>query len=148
MIIRQATMRDLDAIDYLEHKCFDERDSVSRVYNAQNLSLDSNVYLLASSISILGNRHVGYAAVSFDRLTASLNSLCSIERGVGRKLLQAAEHVAAKRGKRALRLRVRASNERAIRLYEKSGYKRYGGVVHYPDGEPALRYDKRLRAFK
>jgi ribosomal protein S18 acetylase RimI-like enzyme len=143
MIIRQATIRDLDAIDYLEHKCFDERDSVSRGYIAQDLSSDTYVYLLASSTSILGNRHVGYAQVSFGIQIAQLWSLCSIERGVGRKLLQAAEHVAAKRGKRTLRLKVRASNERAIGLYEKSGYKRYGGVVHYLDGEPALRYEKR-----
>ncbi len=45
-----------------------------------------------------------------------------------------------------LRLEVREDNSRAIRIYEKSGYRKIGREPgYYEDGATALRYEKTLR---
>jgi ribosomal protein S18 acetylase RimI-like enzyme len=44
-----------------------------------------------------------------------------------------------------MRLEVNERNRRAIRLYEKAGYHRFGRYdAYYEDGAPALRYEKPL----
>jgi ribosomal protein S18 acetylase RimI-like enzyme len=66
-------------------------------------------------------------------------------RGIGARLLAAAERAARERGCRALRLEVRVDNAAAIALYERAGYRRIGGYAsYYEDGADAWCYEKAL----
>ena len=93
----------------------------------------------------------GYALVLF-RSNSVIGRLYSIlvdpraaRRGIGRALLAAAEKAARARKAAAMRLEVNERNRRAIRLYEKAGYHRFGRYdAYYEDGAPALRYEKPL----
>lgn len=66
-------------------------------------------------------------------------------RGLARTLLEAACADARDEGAREVTLELRASNERALRLYLGSGFERVGERPrYYPDGETALLLTKRL----
>jgi len=66
-------------------------------------------------------------------------------RNLGLALLRAAEKLARKRGASFMRLEVRCRNRRAIALYERRGYRRFGRIDdYYEDGAPAFRYEKAL----
>jgi [ribosomal protein S18]-alanine N-acetyltransferase len=68
-------------------------------------------------------------------------------RGLGRRLLEAAEAQALAKGCTRLRLEVRPSNKAAKRLYETHGYRRFAVAEdYYEDGAPAWRYEKALAA--
>jgi ribosomal-protein-alanine acetyltransferase len=68
-------------------------------------------------------------------------------RGLGSRLLTAAEAAARERGAESLRLEVRTDNAAAIRLYERHGYRVIGRRDdYYEDGAAALRYARDLRA--
>ncbi|MFV0281614.1 MAG: GNAT family N-acetyltransferase [Rhodoblastus sp.] len=93
---------------------------------------------------------VGYGLVEF-RTFSVFARLFSIARaqtapaGVGRALLASCEARAIARGRRAIRLEVREDNFRALRLYEKSGFRPIGRYDdYYEDGAPALRLEKAL----
>ena len=67
-------------------------------------------------------------------------------RGVGEKLLVAAERDAARRGSARMRLEVRRDNAAAQRLYLRRGFRVIGERhAYYEDGYDALRYEKPLR---
>lgn len=61
-------------------------------------------------------------------------------RGIGKRLLQAADRFARKRGKGALSLFVDTGNRRAIRFYELAGYR----TVRYVREVNCFRMDKVL----
>ncbi len=66
-------------------------------------------------------------------------------KGLATLLLADAERVARRRGCRALRLEVRTDNRRALRLYERQGYRPIGRFTrYYADKTDAIRYEKRL----
>ena len=66
-------------------------------------------------------------------------------RGLGPRLLAAAEAAARRRGRRAMRLEVHVRNKRAIARYEKSGYRLFGRHRdYYDDHADALRFEKPL----
>lgn len=68
-------------------------------------------------------------------------------RGLGRRLLAAAEDAARAAGCQRLRLEVRADNRRAARLYEAARYERRETLAdYYEDGQSAQGYEKRLVA--
>lgn len=65
--------------------------------------------------------------------------------GLGAKLLEASEVAAFDSDRIVLRLEVRADNEAAIALYQRSGYRMLGRVeAYYEDGCAALRMEKLL----
>ncbi|MBP5288703.1 MAG: ribosomal protein S18-alanine N-acetyltransferase [Clostridia bacterium] len=67
-------------------------------------------------------------------------------KGIASRLLTAAEEQAVSRGGKALFLEVRASNQKAISLYEKNGYQAVGrrkNFYQFPT-EDALLYRKDL----
>ena len=72
---------------------------------------------------------VGYAVVLTRRgsRSARLYSIAvaaeAAGRGIGSRLLAAAEEAARRRGADRLHLEVRADNSTAIRLYERAGYR-------------------------
>jgi ribosomal protein S18 acetylase RimI-like enzyme len=66
-------------------------------------------------------------------------------RGLGPRLLAAAEEAAKRRGRRTMRLEVHVRNKRAIARYAKSGYRLFGKHrEYYDDHSDALRFEKPL----
>jgi [ribosomal protein S18]-alanine N-acetyltransferase len=66
-------------------------------------------------------------------------------RGIGPRLLAAAEAAAKRHGRRVMRLEVHVGNTRAIARYEKSGYRLFGKHFdYYDDHGDALRFEKPL----
>lgn len=142
--IRLARASDLDALATLENTVFDA-DRISRKSFRSMIDSTSATVLVAAAQGAIS----GYCAVLF-RTGSHKARLYSIavalgSRGIGRVLLAAAEDSAAARDCAELRLEVREDNTRAISLYEKSGYRRFGRKPgYYADGAAALLYEKPL----
>jgi ribosomal protein S18 acetylase RimI-like enzyme len=145
--IRPAQASDLEAIEDLERAIF-AGDRLSR-RSLRAFIGSRNRLLVATDREGI----VGYALVIWRR-GGRLARLYSIGvsarmagRGVGRALLAAAQTHAAEQGCDALRLEVREDNRRAIALYERLGYRRFGRYEdYYEDGVAALRLEKRIIA--
>jgi [ribosomal protein S18]-alanine N-acetyltransferase len=68
-------------------------------------------------------------------------------RGLGPRLLAAAENAAKRRRRRTMRLEVNERNKRAIARYAKSGYRLFGRHhAYYDDRDDALRFEKPLES--
>ncbi len=98
---------------------------------------------------------LGYALILFHRGT-SLARLYSIAVApeyrkfkVGLKLMRKIEDEALERGSTYIRLEVKTTNDRAIKLYEELGYRKFGHKVnYYEDHEDAECYEKKIRKFE
>lgn len=145
--IRPATMADLTPLVELEMRCF----------AGDRLSRRSFKYMLSKAHGRLWvaeepGRLLGYVLVLYHRGT-SLSRLYSIAvdtnaqgRGVADALMEHAETCSKEEGCVYMRLEVREDNLRAIRLYERRGYRYFGRIEgYYEDGCAALRYEKSLR---
>jgi ribosomal-protein-alanine N-acetyltransferase len=144
--IRPAHVSDVDALVALENSVF-AGDRISRRSFRYLIAVPSALVLVKRS----GADLAGYAVVLLRRgsMRARLYSIAADPRfaGIGHRLLGAAEEAAARRGAAELSLEVRQDNERAIRLYERSGYRRFDRVPgYYADGAAALRFRKALGA--
>lgn len=144
--IREAQRSDIDDLVALEAKAF-ASDRVSRRRFMAHAQSASAALLVARQDGVL----VGYALVLTrrDSPAARLYSIAvdprATGRGVGARLLAAAEAEAGRLGARYLRLEVRTDNATAIRLYEGNGYQTIGRREdYYEDGAPALRYQRHL----
>jgi ribosomal protein S18 acetylase RimI-like enzyme len=141
--IRLARASDVDALAAIENTVF-EADRISRKSFRSMVDSASAVVL----VSVAQGTVAGYCALLFraGSRKARLYSLAAARgSGIGRALLAAAEETAAGRGCEELRLEVRKDNARAIDLYEKSGYRRFGRKPdYYADGAAALLYEKPL----
>jgi len=146
VIVRSATLSDIDALVRLEDRAFDS-DRLSRRSFRHFVTDPRSALLLAER----EGRAVGYALVLFRTGTgvARLYSL-AVEpdlagTGIGSALMAAGETEAFERDVMLLRLEVRADNERAIALYEQRGYKPFGRYLdYYEDHADAVRLQKRL----
>jgi ribosomal protein S18 acetylase RimI-like enzyme len=143
--IRQARESDLDALEALEREAF-AGDRLSR-RSLRKFVFAGDRLLAATDAEGLA----GYALVTW-RKNGRRARLYSIAvqarragRGVGRALLEAVEARALSQGCEALRLEVREDNRRAVALYERLGYRRFGRFEdYYEDGAAALRLEKPL----
>lgn len=128
--IRRAVPDDLGALGALENA----------VFTTERLSRRSWRRLLVSPSAavIVGTRDtqiVGCAVVLFRRNSrrARLYSISRLARdelrGLGGRLLAAAEHCANCRGCHEISLEVQVDNMKALRLYERAGYR---AVAHLP----------------
>jgi [ribosomal protein S18]-alanine N-acetyltransferase len=143
--VRLALGEDLDAIEALEKASF-ATDRLSRRSLRTHIQAQRGLLVAKDAHGLLG-----YALV-FSRKNAKVARLYSIAverrargRGVGRALLAACEAVAAREGRERLRLEVRVGNRRAIALYRRLGYRRFGVYEdYYADGATALRFEKTL----
>ena len=143
-MIRPATLEDLPALMEIEARAF-THDRISR-RNFRHLLTGANALSLVDR-----DRQglCGYVTVLFNRRSprARLYSLAVDPRcrgrGLGTKLLAAAEKACRAHGCGALRLEVHPRNSTAQRLYRQAGYREFG---HYPafyeDGADALRLEK------
>jgi len=145
--IRPARASDIDALVRIENAVF-PTDRISRRSFRQLIERETAETLVAE----VEGQIAGYCMVLFRRGSgvARLYSIAVAAEqggsGVGRLLLDAAEKIAFDHDRLVLRLEVRDDNARAIRIYEKAGYRRIGMEPdYYEDHAPALRYEKVLR---
>jgi [ribosomal protein S18]-alanine N-acetyltransferase len=137
---------DIAALVALEHAAF-ATDRLARRSFRHFVTASSAALIVAEEAGKLA----GYALVLYPP-RSKLARLYSIAiaphiggRGLGPKLLAAAERTAARRGRRTMRLEVHEHNTRAIGRYEKSGYRLFGRHHnYYDDHADALRFDKPL----
>jgi ribosomal protein S18 acetylase RimI-like enzyme len=145
--VRKAHLSDIDVLARLEAEAF-ASDKLSRRSFLRLTRSPTAAFLVACR----EGAPIGYALVLFRHGAASAR-LYSIAvaasqsgRGVGSRLLAAAEAVALRRGATRLRLEVRADNTAAIRFYEARGYRGIGRREgYYEDGMAALLLSRTLR---
>ena len=150
LALREARPTDIDALARLEAESFSS-DRLSRRSLVSLAKSPSACLLVASG----ADEPVGYA-VFLTRRGAQSARLYSIAvdsnvtgRGVGSRLLLAAESEARRRGATRMHLEVRADNAAAVRFYEKSGYQHVGQRPgYYQDGATALLFSRELAAPK
>jgi ribosomal-protein-alanine N-acetyltransferase len=148
MHIRPGEAADVDALVAIEDESFptDRLD-----HKAMRRSLRSPTISVLTAVQ--DGAPVGYALLH-RRRGSSVVQLASIAvaafatgRGLGKRLLEAAEREAGRHGGTRLRLEVRPDNKGALALYEGAGYRRFDTIdEYYSDGTPAWRYEKTLGA--
>lgn len=145
--IRRAVAQDLDAIDAIEHTCFDD-DAFSRPQLAYLIGKAQGVCYVACS----GKRVVGYISLLTRRNAANVR-IYSVavdpmirNFGAGRALVAEAIAHAQREGLREVTLEVRTDNTSAIALYTRNGFVA-GRLLkaYYHDGADAWRMRLRLK---
>jgi len=142
MQISDASLLDLNALHKLEHACF-EKDAWSFLDLIAVLSFSEVVRMKA----IEDGQMIGFVAGD-PHPSEGFSWIATIgvapehrRRGVGRELLRTCE---ARLKPPCIRLSVRSSNDGAIRLYEREGYRRIEGWHnYYDDGEAAIVMEKK-----
>ncbi|MEJ2455076.1 MAG: peptidase C39 family protein [Candidatus Thiodiazotropha sp.] len=147
-MIRVAVLEDLDHLEQLENRCFTS-DRLSRRQLRYLLTKGKASLLVEAEES--EPELLGYVAVLFSKAT-SMARLYSIAvrpdlqgKGVGRRLLQAAEETAWEHQRAYMRAEVRKDNAASLALFERMGYRRIGEWHdYYEDHMDAWRLEKRL----
>ena len=133
IVIREMQVKDTDEVARIEQQIFSQPWSKKGFMDA--LSLGNTVFLVAEE-----NRHiVGYIGMylSIDEGEITNVAVASAERchGTGAQLLNELLKVAENKGIAKIVLEVRASNDSAIRLYERNGFVQCGvrkGFYEFP----------------
>ncbi len=146
MRIRAARPDDVEGLLGIEREAF-ATDRLTR-RKLRHLMTRGNAALLVADDA---GEVAGYALLLFRRGLRSARLYGVAVRagrrraGLGRKLLAAAERLAAGRGCRSLRLEVAQDNKAAVKVYERNGYDRTSALEdYYEDHRPAWRYVKAL----
>ena len=147
MTIRKGGLADVNAIVTLEQTLFPRDCPISRRSLARFVHSPTAKIIVAEDAGQLA----GCAIILF-RCRSAIARVYTIGvvpshrgRGIGSKLLQAAERGAVARHCAFIHLEVRRGNKRAIRLYRARGYRKFGRHAnYYADGADALRLEKRL----
>jgi len=149
--LRRGRRGDLDALVALERELFDNRvfagHLISRASFWRLLASPSATFIVAeTSAQIAGYLLVLYRANSLAARIYSIGVAARFRRrGLARRLVAAAEKDAVRRGRKAMRLEVRADDRGTIALYELSGYRRIGRALgYYGNRIDALRLEKAL----
>lgn len=143
--IRDATVEDVDRLVVIEDGAF-ATDRISRRSFLRQIASPT----LSLLVALFDGMVHGYVLIAFRKGVhhARIYSLAVDKvhgRGVGRRLMAAAEALARARGLATMRLEVNETNHRAIGIYERGGYARIGRREdYYEDGAAALLYEKRL----
>ncbi len=145
--IRAASADDIDALSAIEAAVF-STDRISRRSFRALIARPTAATLVAE----IDGAVAGYVMILFRAGTgmARLYSLAVTPerggRGIGKKLLAAAEDAAKRHDRIMLRLEVREDNDGAIGLYGRAGYRQIGRIPdYYEDGMAALRLEKLVR---
>ena len=143
--IRRARPSDLDELLMLE-TIFPLTDRASRRNLARQIESPSIACLVVDQGGILGSVVVLFRKHSRIARIYSLSVASEATgKGLGRTLIEAAFAESRARKCDRIRLEVRASNSRAISLYERSGFRVIGRTIaYYGDGEDALRMEVTL----
>jgi ribosomal protein S18 acetylase RimI-like enzyme len=143
---RLATLDDIPALLAIETRCF-STDRLSRRSFRHLLTRGKATTLVDENAGQI----CGYVLLLFSRGT-SMARLYSIavhpdfgRRGLGDRLLEAAEAVALERDCVSMRLEVRRDNPASLNLFRRHGYRQFKEVLdYYEDHMDALRFEKRL----
>ncbi|KJS39663.1 MAG: hypothetical protein VR74_01230 [Hyphomonas sp. BRH_c22] len=143
--VRLASAADLDALVGIE-ETFPAEDRFPKRTWKRLLSGNTLAH-----VAVLDGTVVGTAVLLFRRgsRVARLYTLSVAPelrgKGIARQLLAAGEAAATQKGCEHMRLEARESNQHAILLYERSGYRVIARVSgYYPNGETAVRMEKPL----
>ena len=132
-VIRELELFDLNRVIELERKCFDEYNAYSSkqltylIKNANSYCLaEINNDFIRGFIIVLYKNGSGVAGIE----TLNVDPIFR-GNGIGKKLLIAAEEDMYLKAIRKIRLEVSAGNIPAIRLYEKSGFRKTAILKNY-----------------
>lgn len=139
--LQPAHMSDLNALHHLEHECF-ERDAWPLLDLVGVLTIPGIVRIKA----VIGDEMVGFIAGEIDRARQlGWITTVGVRRqyrgcGIGSALLQACEeHMNVP----CVRLCVRCSNQAALSMYARNGYRQVDHWhAYYQDGEDAFVLEK------
>ncbi len=145
--LRRGRLGDLDTLAALEQDFFTADHQISRRGLRHFITSPNSALIIAE----IGGRVAGCVLVLY-RQGSRRARLYTIavgrdfqRRGLARQLLTAAERSAIRRGRRTMRLEVRADDAGAIALYTSSGYRLFGRWPGYYDSRiDALRFEKAL----
>lgn len=145
MEIRPASVGDLDDLVRLE-QAFPEEDRFPRRTWRRLLGGHTVAHVAVSGGTLVG------AAVLLFRTGSRVARLYTLSvtpelrgKGIARQLMAVGEAAAAEKDCDRMRLEARESNQHAILLYERSGYRVIARVAgYYPNGETAVRMEKPL----
>tara|TARA_R110002094_G_scaffold63662_2_gene73938 strand:+ start:469 stop:948 length:480 start_codon:yes stop_codon:yes gene_type:complete len=144
-LIRLASATDLDGLVGIEQS-FPEEDRFPK--RTWKRLLAGNA---VAHVAVLEGTLVGASVLLFRQgsRVARLYTLSVAPelqgKGLARRLMAAGEAVATQKGCECMRLEARESNQHAILLYERSGYRVIARVSgYYPNGETAVRMEKPL----
>jgi ribosomal protein S18 acetylase RimI-like enzyme len=145
-VVRVATLEDLEPLAAMEERCF-ETDRISRRQFRYMLTRANAATFVCTRRGAL----LGYVLILFSHGTsmARLYSIAVAQEarrlGVGRILVETAEHAARENDRAYLRLEVRKDNPASIALFHSLGYKQFGEYAdYYEDHADALRLEKSL----
>lgn len=123
--VRRAEEKDLPALAEIERTCFSVPWSEGALADTLHSPLAVLLAAEAPSGEIAG--YMGMYLLGEDADVTNVAVLPAFRRqGIADAILSAAETVCRERGVTALHLEVRASNDPALRLYEKHGFTRDG----------------------
>ncbi len=145
-MIRPASLSDLPALFGIEQRCF-ESDRLTRRQWRYMLTKAHADILVAEH----ANQLQGYVLLLYNHAT-SVARLYSIAiessargKGLGSRLVQAAETAARDHGRAYMRLEIRQDNTPSMGLFEGLGYQRFGILDdYYEDHMQAVRFQKSL----
>jgi len=144
--LRRGRMSDLADLLALEQAVF-TTDKLSR-RSFRHFLVSPQASLIVAEAA---GKFAGYVLVLYPPRSqlARIYSIARVphigRRGVGPKLMAAAEAAAKRHGRRTMRLEVHEDNKQAIARYEKSGYRLFGRHhKYYDDRGHALRFEKSL----
>jgi [ribosomal protein S18]-alanine N-acetyltransferase len=147
--LRRGRRGDLDALVALERELFNSHifagHLISRASFRRLLASPSATFIVAEAgAQIAGYLLVLYRANSLHARIYSIGVAARFRRrGLARRLVAAAEKDAVRRGRKAMRLEVRADDRGTIALYTTSGYRSTGRLPGYYGGRiDALRLEK------
>ena len=131
--IREMQVRDTNAVTEIERQIFSQPWSRQGFLDAVNLG--NTVFLVAEE----NNRIIGYIGMylAMDEGEITNVAVAPVERchGVGGMLLTELLKIAENKGVARIVLEVRASNDSAIRLYDRNGFVQCGmrkGFYEFP----------------
>lgn len=149
LLVRSATPADLDTLTAIEAAAFAPDDRFAR-RNLRRMLASRSAWV---AIAEAKGAPAGSAILLLRKgaRTARLYTLASDPafsgQGVGKALIAACVAETVRRGCDCLRLEVRASNARAIALYQRSGFSLLKEKkAYYADGESALILERDLKA--
>ena len=145
MTIRPAQVADVPRLVAIETAAFATDRISARSFRRQIRSASLALHVATSDGTVHGYVLVALRAKAKHARIYSVAVDVDHGRGLGRRLMEAAEALARERGYSLMRLEVNETNRRAIGIYEQSGYVRIGRREdYYEDGATALLYEKRI----
>lgn len=157
---RKAIPADIGKLLQLESECF-TTDKISKRSFIRWINSEKGILLVAEGEPVendaneYDNSLLGYGLIychkgrRLVRLYSMAVSEKARNKGIAASLLQLLETAAVEQGRLFMRLEVNANNPKAIRLYERCGYRIFGGYTnYYEDHSDALRMQKKILSAK